>query len=179
MSNLIGGGTKVERWDAYNVDGTLVGMDLVRGEKLPAGCYHMVCEAVIQHVDGDYLLMQRSFEKEVYPGAWEIGAGGSALKGENKLEAVLREVREETGIDIGEVEEIYRVVHEQRQIIYYGYLLRTDYEKDAIKLQKGETIDYKWLTKEEFIEFFDRNREIPSLRERLKDFVDSVRETLT
>ncbi len=165
----------MELWDAYKADGTLAGFDLVRGEKIPEGCFHMVCEAVIQHEDGDYLLMQRSFEKDIYPGAWEIGAGGSALKGEDKLAAVLREVREETGIDTGEVEELYRVVHEERQVIYYGYLLKTDYAKNAIKLQEGETIDYKWLTKEEFIKFFDVNRETPSLRERLKDFVDMIR----
>ena len=166
----------MELWDAYKADGTLAGFDLVRGEKIPTGFFHMVCEAVIQHAEGDYLLMQRSLEKDIYPGAWEIGAGGSALKGENKLEAVLREVREETGIDTGEFKEIYRVIHEERQVIYYGYLLKTDYAKNAIKLQEGETIDYKWLTKEEFIEFFDRNWETPSLWERLKDFVDTIRE---
>lgn len=165
----------MELWDAYEADGTLAGFDLIRGEKIPAGYFHMVCEAVIRHVDGDYLLMQRSFEKEVYPGAWEIGAGGSALKGEDKLQAVLREVREETGIDTGELEEIYQLVREKQQAIYYGYLLKTDYAKDAIKLQEGETIDYKWLTKEEFIEFFDTNQQIPTLAERLKDWVDSIR----
>jgi len=132
----------MELWDAYKADGTLAGFDLVRGEKIPAGYFHMVCEAVIQHADGDYLLMQRSFEKEISPGAWEIGAGGSALKGENKLEVVFREVKEETGIDSGEFEEIYRLVQEKQQSIYYGYLLKTDYPKDAIKLQEGETIDY-------------------------------------
>lgn len=58
----------MELWDAYNADGTLAGFDLIRGEKIPAGCFHMVCEAVIQHVDGDYLLMQRSYEKDIYPG---------------------------------------------------------------------------------------------------------------
>lgn len=165
----------MELWDAYKVDGTLAGFDLVRGEKIPAGYFHMVCEAVIQHVDGDYLLMQRSFEKEIYPGAWEIGAGGSVLKGESRLEAVRREVREETGIDTGEMEEIYQLVHERQQSIYYGYLLKTDYPKDAVQLQEGETIDYKWLTKEEFIEFFDTNQATPTLTERLKEFVDTVR----
>lgn len=165
----------MELWDAYKADGTLAGLDLVRGEKIPAGCFHMVCEAVIQHVDGDYLLMQRSFTKEVYPGAWEIGAGGSALKGESKLEAVLREVREETGIDTGELEELYQLVQEKQQAIYHGYLLKTDYAKDAIKLQEGETIDYKWLTKDEFIEFFDTSHAIPTLTERLRNWVDTIR----
>jgi 8-oxo-dGTP pyrophosphatase MutT (NUDIX family) len=165
----------MELWDAYKADGTLAGFDLVRGEKIPAGYFHMVCEAVIQHADGDYLLMQRSFTKEVYPGAWEIGAGGSALKDESKLETVLREVRQETGIDTGEFKEIYQLVQEKQQAIYYGYLLKTDCPKDTIKLQEGETIDYKWLTKDEFIEFFDTKQEIPTLAERLRDFVDSVR----
>ncbi len=165
----------MELWDAYKADGTLAGFDLIRGEKIPMGCFHMVCEAVIQHVDGDYLLMQRSLSKEVYPGAWEIGAGGSALKGESKLEAVLREVREETGIDTGKLEELYQLVQERQQAIYYGYLLKTDYAKDDIKLQEGETIDYKWLTKKEFIEFFDTNQATPTLTERLRDFVDSIR----
>lgn len=165
----------MELWDAYKADGTLAGFDLIRGEKIPTGYFHMVCEAVIQHVDGDYLLMQRSFTKEIYPGAWEIGAGGSALKGESKLEAVLREVREETGIDTGKLEEIYQLIYERQQAIYYGYLLKTDYAKDDIKLQEGETIDYKWLTKKEFIEFFDTNQATPTLTERLRDFVDSIR----
>lgn len=165
----------MELWDTYNADGTLAGFDLVRGEKIPEGFFHMVCEAVIRHVDGEYLLMQRSFEKDVYPGAWEIGAGGSALKGEDKLEGVFREVREETGIDTGELEEIYHLVQKSNQTIYYGYLLRTDYDKKAITLQDGETIDYKWLTKEEFIEFFDTTQAIPPLQERLKDWVDSIK----
>ena len=75
----------MEIWDAYNADGTLAEFDIVRGEEVPKGYYHLVCEAVIQHEDGDYLLMQRSFEKEIYPGKWEIGAGGSALKAKIKF----------------------------------------------------------------------------------------------
>ena len=90
----------MELWDAYNSDGTLAGFDLIRGEKIPLDYFHMVCEAVIQHIDGDYLLMQRSYNKEIYPGKWEIGAGGSALKGESNREAVLREIKEETGVEL-------------------------------------------------------------------------------
>lgn len=32
-----------EIWDAYNKDGTLAGFDLIRGEKIPNGIYHLVC----------------------------------------------------------------------------------------------------------------------------------------
>ncbi len=53
----------MEIWDAYNEDGTLAGFDLVRKEHIQNGYYHLVCEAVIQHTDGEYLLMRRSFQK--------------------------------------------------------------------------------------------------------------------
>lgn len=95
----------------------------------------------------DYLLMQRSFDKEIYPGKWEIGAGGSALKGESPTIAALREIREETGIDCGDLKEIYRFVHEEYQSIFVGYLLETPYNKNSVQLQEGETIDYMWVSK--------------------------------
>jgi len=165
----------MEIWDAYYADGTLAGFDIVRGEKVPEGYYHLVCEAVIQHEDGEYLLMQRSFEKEIYPGKWEIGAGGSALKGENKLEAVKREIREETGIDTGELKEIYSLVHEPHRSLYAGFLLITSFDKKSIRLQEGETVDYKWISKEELIEHYESEECLPPTRERLCEFINSIR----
>lgn len=164
----------MELWDAYRADGTLADFDLIRGQKIPENYFHMVCEAVIRHIDGDYLLMQRSFAKEIYPGKWEIGAGGSALKGEDKITAVLREIKEETGIDEGELKEIYHVVHEGHQSIYYGFLLATSYDKNCIKLQEGETIDYKWVSKSELVDFYESGQCSPPLKERLKDFMDEM-----
>ena len=163
----------MELWDAYNSAGRLAGFDLVRGERIPSNYFHMVCEAVIQHVDGDYLLMQRSYNKEIYPGKWEIGAGGSALKGESNVEAVLREIKEETGINTGELVEIYNIIHLKHQAIYYGYLMKTPFPKDAIQLQENETIAYKWISKNDLIEFYN-NQCSPTLKERLKDYIESI-----
>jgi len=165
----------MELWDAYYSDGSLAGFDLIRGEEIPENIYHMVCEAVIQHTDGQYLLMQRDYNKDILPGYWEIGAGGSALKGEEKIQTVLREVQEETGIDEGDLKELYCIVHERHQSIYYGYLLVTSYEKDKIKLQEGETIDYKWVSKEELLEFYDGTQCAPNTKVRLKEFIDSIK----
>ena len=164
----------MELWDAYHADGTLAGFDLIRGESIPPNYFHLVCEAIIQHTDGEYLLMQRSFNKEIYPGKWEVGAGGSALKGENKLQAVLREIREETGIDDGVLTELYHLVHNKHQAIYFGYILTTSCSKNSIQLQEGETINYKWLSKEELIEFYDNSPYTPS-KERLQDYMNSIR----
>lgn len=66
-----------EIWDAYYKDETLANTDLVRGENIPQGLYHLVCEVLVQHVDGDFLLMQRDLSKSNYGGYYEATAGGS------------------------------------------------------------------------------------------------------
>lgn len=165
----------MELWDAYNADGTLAGVDLIRGDDVPEQYFHLVCEAVIQHTDGEYLLMQRSFNKYYNPGKWEIGASGAALKGENKVQAILREIKEETGIDCGNLKELYHVVHENHKAIYCGFLLVTSFDKKNIQFQEGETIGFKWVSKEELIRFYDSSECSPFAKDRVKDYIDSIR----
>ena len=55
----------MEIWDGYWEDGSLANIDLVRGEPIPNGIYHMVCEILVRHTDGDYLLMQRDFRSQI------------------------------------------------------------------------------------------------------------------
>lgn len=165
----------MELWDAYDRDGNCVPGTLVRGEPIPAGLYHMVCCVLVRHVDGDFLLMRRSPEKKTFPNIWEIGAGGSTIQGETAEESARRELREETGIDRGEFRYICRNWDDQEQFLYEGFFCITDYPKDQIRLQPGETSGYKWLSLPEFLEFFDSSDCLPRMRNRLVDFVDTLR----
>ena len=165
----------MEIWDAYDRQGTKTGTDLIRGEEIGEGLYHLVCEVVVRHVDGDYLLLQRDFRKEAYPGFEEIGAGGSALKGETPLQGARRELREESGIEAGELEELYRTVSDRSHAIHHGYLCVTDAPKTSVALQECETIGYRLIGREELIAFFDSDRCISAQKERLKGFLDSIR----
>ena len=57
VSSLVKKGeTNMEIWDGYLKDGTPANQDLVRGEPIPNGLYHLVSEILIKHTDGDYLL---------------------------------------------------------------------------------------------------------------------------
>ena len=160
----------MELWDAYNIDGTLAGVDLIRGEKIPEGFRHAVAEVFVFHEEGTILLMQRDMNKPNYPGYWESGAGGSVLKGESFFEGAKRELWEETGIVATKLEPTYRVV--TPDTIYKGYLCWTNISKDSIILQEDETIGYKWVNKTAFMEIFQSEKFVTSLKDRLGDFVN-------
>ena len=143
-----------ELWDAYNKDFTKIeGNTLVRGQHIPENIFHLVCDIIVKHVDGSYLIMQRDYEK-THGGQWELSAGGSALQGEGPDEASKRELKEETGIE-GNLREIGRMVIDKNHSIYVLYLCETDCAKDSVVLQQGETIDYRWISRDELLAMTD------------------------
>ncbi|MGM9642268.1 MAG: NUDIX domain-containing protein [Eubacteriales bacterium] len=141
----------MELWDGYDADFNKIdNCILVRGEAIPDGVFHLVCDVIVQHVDGTFLLMQRDARKH-YGGMWEATAGGSALRGETPLECAARELKEETGIQPKEIREVGKVVHYQNHSIYVEFWCRTDQDKESVVLQEGETQAYKWVSRDELI----------------------------
>lgn len=155
----------MELWDAYDKQGRKMAIELTRGKPIPVGLYHLVSEMLVRHVDGEYLLMQRDYQKDGYPGWMEATAGESALKGEDSLEAAKRELWEETGLTGISFQEIGRCSTENT--IFVSYLVITDCDKESVKLQRGETIGYRWISEEEFMRFLTSPLAIPTQRERL------------
>jgi 8-oxo-dGTP pyrophosphatase MutT (NUDIX family) len=162
----------MELWDAYREDGTVAGCNLVRGEVIPDGLFHLVSEIIVRHEDGMFLLMQRDLEKLNFPGLYVASAGGSALIGEGPYDAAIRELKEETGVEAQELEQIYKC--KSKDTIYYGYLCKTNCDKNSIKLEKGETISYLWLRKEEFLEFIESDHYMQSHKDRMRDYLEMI-----
>lgn len=163
----------MELWDAYREDGTLAGCNLVRGEAIPDGLFHLVSEVLVRHEDGTFLLMQRDLKKPNYPGLYEASSGGSALVGESPYVAAIRELKEETGIEASRLEQIYKWV--SKDTIYYGYLCKTNCDKDSITLQEGETISYLWMNKENFFRFIVSDKYVQSHKERMGEYLDTIK----
>ncbi|AMC93616.1 hypothetical protein AOC36_06335 [Erysipelothrix larvae] len=167
----------MERWDAYYRDETLAGFDLVRGEPIPKDMYHIVCEVLIQHEDTSYLLMQRAWDKEGYPGFFEASAGGSVLKGESPLDGAKREVYEETGIVVESLTCINKAIEEPH--IFYSYVAIVNCDKTSIQLQSGETIGYKWVDPHALVDFFHSDACINHQQNRYRRYLESVERSLT
>ena len=158
----------MELWDAYDKDfKKQKGVILKRGERIPAGLFHLVCDIIVRHVDEEYLLMQRDPRKH-FGGMWEATAGGSALCSETPVDCAKRELREETGIRAETLREVGRVRSENT--IYVEFLCVTDCCKDSITLQEGETVAYQWVSREELLSM----RKDALITERMQRFLSEL-----
>lgn len=144
----------MEIWDAYDRNENKINMDLIRDQIIPKGYYHLVCEAIIKHIDGEYLLMQRDYCK-TFPGKFECSAGGSALKGEDAVQAITREIYEETGLKPIELKILNKCIYDEDSAIFYSFIAIVNSPKSQIVFQKGETIGYKWLNLQELLNFIE------------------------
>lgn len=142
-----------ELWDAYDKEGNPLGFDLIRGEPVPEGVYHLVAEILALTNDGQVLLTKRHPDKP-WGGYWEY-TGGSVLKGETPEAGALRELLEETGIAVP-AEALHPVYTDARpgidgySTIYHSFVVFFNPSEQVIRLQEGETVDYRFLPYEEF-----------------------------
>lgn len=171
-------GTK-EIWDLYDRDGNRTGETYERGfgtyKNISEGRYHLVVDILIVHSDGTYLLTKRSDIKDVYPGYWEASAGGSAVSGEEPLEAAKREMFEETGLTADTIELVGTLFKDSSHAMYYSYIAKVSCDKDSVVLQKGETTDYKWVDKEGFLLYVDAEDSMKAHNQRYEKYINTLR----
>ena len=60
---------------------------------------HRSVAVIVTTTDGRLVVQQRSDDKDLFPGWWDIGAGGVVTAGEDRTQAARRELAEELGID--------------------------------------------------------------------------------
>jgi len=81
---------------------------------------HRVVHVLVFNKQGDLLLQKRSLNKDIAPGRWDTSVGGHVNPGENVLDAAVREMREELGIEVSELQ------------FRYNYLFRNHRESELV-----------------------------------------------
>ncbi|MGI6255074.1 MAG: NUDIX hydrolase [Acutalibacter sp.] len=135
----------MELWDLYDKDRHPLGITHPRGEPVPAGAYHLAVIVVIVNAKGEILLTRRAPEKAACPGWWE-NTGGSALAGETSLQAIARELREETGLSASAEEFTLLFQENCRGDCHFDiFALTREVMLEEIHFQPQETDAARWV----------------------------------
>ena len=90
----------MEYWDIYDKNKQRTGRTMKRNDWCLADDeYHLTVLGVIVRPDDKFLITKRVMTKSWAPGWWEV-SGGGVRAGESSRDAVIREVKEETGLDV-------------------------------------------------------------------------------
>lgn len=154
-----------ELWDIYDEHRKKTGRTIERGGArcLEKGEYHVVVTSLIMNTKNEILISQRAANKK-YGLTWECN-GGSILAGETSLEGMIREVKEELGIEFTKKEAIFLKEikdHGGKQDFKDIWLFKRDVKDEEITLPDGEAIEWKWVTIEELMEMADKKEIVPT-----------------
>ena len=142
--------------DIYDHRRALTGRTHLRGTPWKPGEYGLVV-CVWVHDGKGRLLMTRRAPQKSFAGTWE-NSGGAARAGETSLQAIMRELFEETGIEAKEEEfELLRSVTDGN-MFYDHYCLHKTVPIEKVRLQPGETCDAKWVSFREVHEMIRRGQ---------------------
>lgn len=130
-------------------------------EWLKDGEYHIVITGIIQNSENQILITRRNKNKKVYPGLWEC-TGGSVKAEESSIEAVIREINEEIGIELKPTEGKLLGTIQRSNYFRDIWKFRRDVLKEEINYNDGEVIDFKWVSLEEYADLYDKGDIVPS-----------------
>lgn len=114
--------------------------------------YGISMKAIVFNSEGKLLTLFRTETAPARPNTWDL-PGGDLDFGEEPDKAILREIKEETGLDVKEIKifdvEAHVIKEENIHWVTLGFCCTT-LETDVIL--SYEHNDYKWVTQEEFLE---------------------------
>ena len=130
-------------------------------EWLKNGEYHIVITGIIQNSRSQILITRRNKNKKVYPGLWEC-TGGSVKAEESSIEAVIREINEEIGVELKPTEGKLLGTIQRSNYFRDVWKFKKDVLKEDINYNYGEVIDFKWVSLEEYADLYNKGEIVPS-----------------
>ena len=154
-----------EYWDIYDKNRKKTGKIVERGVyEFEPGEYHIVVTGIILNSKNEILITKRAEHKK-FGLMWECN-GGSVLAGETSLQGVIRELKEEVGVEFKKREAIFlKEVKGGKKYPDFKdlWLFRRDVKKEEITFPDGEATDYKWVTIDEFMKMYNNKEIVPTV----------------
>ncbi len=174
-----------ENFDILNELGEFTGEIATREECHKKGLWHRAVYAfIIDDNKGNILLQKRSSNKKLWPNMWDVTVGGHVNAGEFGRQALIREVKEELGIEINDNDIKYLVgstsINVQGDIInkHYNecYLITKSISISDIKIQEDEVSEIRYFSKNELLKRIANNYEGLTVKIGAWNFLERILE---
>ena len=146
----------MEKRDLYDQERNLTGETIFKGEAIPKNKYIVVVLVFIQNSDGKFLIQKRSERKN---GKYAT-TGGHPKSGENSIEGIITEVKEEIGLDLNpkDLKIYFSGRSETEQVFWDDYYIKLDVPNiEKLKLQAEEVASVEWLSENEIHNLMKEN----------------------
>jgi isopentenyl-diphosphate delta-isomerase type 1 len=148
-----------ELFDVLNEKGMYTGKVETREKCHQEGLWHKAVVVFIINSKGQVLLQKRSQNKKMWPNMWDITAGGHVLVGEFGFQAIIRETKEELGIELNKNEMTFlgsSISSNVKGDIINNhfneyYIVNKEVDETKLQLQKEEVSEVKWIHRDEII----------------------------
>ncbi len=152
----------MEYWDIYDKNKQLTGRQMLRDDwNMQDGEYHLSVLGAVVRPDGKFLITRRKADKPWGAGMWEV-SGGGLKAGEDSADGIVREIREETGLNVagcpgGFLFDYHRENPEKGDNYFvdvYRFIL--DFDETDVRPQEEETDGFMLADAEQIRELGER-----------------------
>ena len=142
----------LEQFDILDKDGNATGLVASKGSRLGRGQYYLGTHVYIFNSALEFLIQQRTFDKEFLPGGWDVHLEHT-VAGETSRQCAIRGLYEEIGLLASEADICFlgRFMWEECSHIIDIYFLKADFDINKLTIEKSEVAGVKAIPKEEMI----------------------------
>lgn len=154
----------MEYFDVINSNGEYLDKIESREKCHSEGLWHRAVVSFIINSKKQILLQKRSKYKKMWPNLWDV-IGGHVLTGELGYQAIIRETKEEMGIDLKKEEIMFigaTTSSDKKGDIINNhfneyYICFKDIDINDLKLQEEEVSEARWFEKDEVVKMIEDN----------------------
>ena len=162
--------------DVLDENGNKTGIVKKKADIKRDGDCHRAISVLIFDDNNNLLLQRRSAYKKFFANLWSIFLKGHVQAGETSIDACIREIKEEIGLDINpdELRYVYTIFEEHRdndyieRIFFDTFFLKKKFSLNDITIQEEELSDVKLLSIDDTLELLENND--PSIVPNSEDY---------
>ena len=164
----------MELLDIYDAAHEKTGRVIERDGEVLEGERLLLVHVCLFNSRGEMLIQRRSENKDRYPGCWDVSAGGFVSSGEDSRQAVLREAKEELGLELEDADFRFLLCEPFSYVLDDLYLAFSDTAAEDMHFQQEEVSELKWAGREEVFQMLSDGRFVDydtSLMEKIFDAI--------